>query len=174
MRVALLQANLQGVVVRLRVRAEGVDDVIERGIAVLAGVGHGQGQTARAAGSAGPVVIGGGTARRERIRCIRVGSGLIAVVESEELQSARTAVGNFENGVGGQLVLQTEVPLLGVRRDQTRIERVELGRVRVAERVGGKALLQEVEAASHRCSRSRSSNPADRSQDSPRPHYREE
>ena len=59
------------------------------------------------------------------------GNGLIAVVESEELQAARAGVGNFENGVGGQLVLETQVPLLGVRRDQTRIERVEFGCVRV-------------------------------------------
>ena len=38
----------------------------------------------------------------------RTGNRLVAVVESEELQSARAAVGNFENGLGRQLVLETQ------------------------------------------------------------------
>ncbi len=84
------------------------------------------------AGGAGPIIVLGRTARRcgNRVRS-QHGNGLIAVVESEELQSARACVGNFENGVGGQLILQTEMPLLGVGRDQMRIERVKLRRIRV-------------------------------------------
>src|ERR1700683_2930766 len=121
-RVTLLQASLQRIVIRKRIRTESVDGNIERWVAVarvrivIRGI-----QIARS-GSTRPVIVLRRTPRRGGKRISPQDRNLlIAVVKSEELQSARTSVRNFKNGVGGQLIFETEMPLLSVGRDQTRI-----------------------------------------------------
>src|ERR1700722_10601268 len=103
-RVALFQAHLQRVVVRKSVRAEGRNRDIERGIAILGIV-----ERART-GCTRPVIVLSGTPRRSGKR-ISPGNGnsLIAIEKAEQLQSARAGVGNFENGVSRQLVLESQM-----------------------------------------------------------------
>src|ERR1700683_3449878 len=101
-RVTLLQASLQRIVIRKRIRTESVDGNIERWIAIArVRIVIRRIQIAWS-GSAGQIIILRGAPWRGWKRVgANEGNGLIAVVEREELQSARSPVRKFKNRVGG-------------------------------------------------------------------------
>src|SRR5215469_3312167 len=87
-RKALLETGLQGIVFRSAVRLEQIDASVDEG-----------NRSSRGKGSCGV---------RGRIR-------LVSIVESEQLGSLRSRVGDFQNRVFTESALQSGVPLLHVR-----------------------------------------------------------
>src|SRR5579862_7350166 len=107
MREAFLQAGLQGVVLGTAVRGEQVDACIN--------------QRHWAPGSERRIGGGGG-------------GSLVTSIESEQLITLRTGIGDLQHGVSAQLPLDAEVPLLHIGRDQARVHGEQRGSIGISQR----------------------------------------
>src|SRR5208337_3181590 len=132
---ALFQTGLQRIVVGSSVGAQRVNRGIQRRIAVRAWIIGWQSQTASATRAAGPIIVVRGAACSSSIRLkIGIKDGLVTVVEPIEFRSVRAAISDFENSLGGKLVLEPKMPLLGVGSGQVRVYRIKGRRIGILQR----------------------------------------